>query len=475
MNNRDRLIIDEAIGFAANCSMHDDADMTRALEVLVEFKRFGQYYQSRINEYLDCLNDALYCGVLWKDLTIRLIQAGADPLQKNGFGVSALDYFICLNYDIAEKILSLRDELKKLIQLVKYKKVNALPLLEAADYYGVFKNNPGLINSLYQARRSFEYYSLLHAAVCNQPDEVVRFLLEKGADPQILDNYGCTPLDYAVMEKSTGKVQLLQAAQKKESVMLLGEMLGYGACGEVYKSKIANQDVAVKICEIKETEIALVNRHEASIYEKLHHLNIVNYFFSFETQHIFGIVTEYCNDNTLHDFIDNHEAKIIEKHFFSLSLQMIAALGYLHSLGYVHLDFKSSNLLLHKNEFCETRSLRLSDFGSTAKVGQKRDYHVTTYAFCSPEGFDLNQAYQFASDIFSFAAVLGHLATRQMPWNNSNNRKQIQSYVCSGRRATFNDVGVHPKIAKLVSFCWQQKADKRPNCTQIQSYIRKNF
>ena len=70
---------------------------------------------------------------------------------------------------------------------------------------------------------------------------------------------------------------------------------------------------------------------------------------------------QYCPEGELFDYIvakdrlEEDEARI----FFR---QIVAAVGYIHNMGYAHRDLKPENLLLD-----EEQNLKLIDFGLCAK------------------------------------------------------------------------------------------------------------
>lgn len=470
-------IIDDALGLAANCSIKDYPDMERAIKIFFNFMESGNNYQSTISKGNNCLNDALYCGALWKDLTCLLMKRGADPHQENGLGLTALNYFIYLHYkqdSTVTKLISCTDNLKKLLKLIKRNNINALPVLEAADCYGMFMQNPELINSRYYPGSVLGYYNLLHIAVIFQSDEVVKFLIDRGANPLQYDSENHRPCYYARYYNKQSMFPMLETIQDKEVIFSLSDKLGKGTYGKVYKGKIRQTEVAVKLCENAGYAGEERSRYEAKIHGYFQHPNIVKYICTIERYNVFGIVTEYCNNKTLTNFIETNDFATIKKCFPSLVLQMNAGLKYLHGFGYVHLDFTPNNIFLHKQGEDQI-NLRIGDFGATEMKGEVRPCDVTTYTYCSPERFYNSKPYQFENDFFSFGVVMGYMETRQKPWSGSSKKEDIRPFVIKGERATFNKVRMRKKVAELVVWCWEQNPILRPNCDDIEAYIRKRF
>jgi serine/threonine protein kinase len=91
----------------------------------------------------------------------------------------------------------------------------------------------------------------------------------------------------------------------------------------------------------------------------------------------------------------------------NVALDVAAGLAYLHKYRVVHLDLKSSNILLTGD--VEPRA-KVSDVGLSKIMPTSQDYlasggGVGTWHWCSPE-IILGQRCTAAADIWSFGVVL---------------------------------------------------------------------
>lgn len=70
------------------------------------------------------------------------------------------------------------------------------------------------------------------------------------------------------------------------------------------------------------------------------------------------IQMEYCEGNSLRNFIDENPGREQEEQKWKIFCQIVDALHYLHGLGLIHRDLKPSNIFLDKNN-----NVKLGDFG----------------------------------------------------------------------------------------------------------------
>lgn len=138
-------------------------------------------------------------------------------------------------------------------------------------------------------------------------------------------------------------------------------------CGGFAKVKLAThiltgEKVAIKIMEKRSLGENLHRvRVELDALQSLSHRHISQLYQVLETESHFFLVVEYCSGGELFDHIVEKN-RLSEKEARAAFRQILSAVAYLHSLGFVHRDLKPENVLLDKD-----LNMKLIDFGLCAK------------------------------------------------------------------------------------------------------------
>lgn len=132
--------------------------------------------------------------------------------------------------------------------------------------------------------------------------------------------------------------------------------------------------------------------------KNLHHCNIISFKEVLEDYNSLYMIMEYCPGKELFDVI-------LAKNSFSemearpVFVQILAALGYLHSLNIIHRDIKPENVIVMDAEFVDqagswpglpAASVKLLDFGLSKNAGaggSAAKTFVGTPCYLAPEVF----------------------------------------------------------------------------------------
>ena len=272
----------------------------------------------------------------------------------------------------------------------------------------------------------YDKRTALHVAAASGNYNVIHFLISRGADVNIMDNWGGRPLDDAIRNGSVECIKILtlngaicgngekhmEEVSENEmrnsvtssvdenlranfSELEMIEKIGQGAFGEIYKCRWRGTLVAAKcIRNTKILELWALNdmnlersqrlrdnqqlaeeelksaledfRLETSILRTLRHPNICMLLAYSQTENFEVMISELMKCSLLDIFKANliHNTKLTKKQVIIYAQQLSQGMNYLHSCKppIIHRDLKPANLLID-----HSGTLKISDFG-LAKV-----------------------------------------------------------------------------------------------------------
>jgi serine/threonine protein kinase len=126
----------------------------------------------------------------------------------------------------------------------------------------------------------------------------------------------------------------------------LGECLGKGAFGSVYKAFNWGNGEAVAVKQIKladlpKSELRMIES-EIDLLKNLHHDNIVKYIGFVKSDDCLNIILEYCENGSLHSICKAY-GKFPENLVGVYMTQVLQGLQYLHEQGVIHRDIKTTH------------------------------------------------------------------------------------------------------------------------------------
>lgn len=138
-------------------------------------------------------------------------------------------------------------------------------------------------------------------------------------------------------------------------------LLGKGSYASVYKgvSVIDNHIAAVKVIDQKlfaNTYNFKTIQSEIEIMKKIQHKNIVELLDVYQSANNIYIVTEYCEDGDLREYL-RKRGKLNEAEALRLLRDIMSGFKYLCDHEIIHRDLKPANVLISKGR------CKISDFG----------------------------------------------------------------------------------------------------------------
>ncbi|KAI0134230.1 cell division control protein [Xylariales sp. AK1849] len=217
-------------------------------------------------------------------------------------------------------------------------------------------------------------------------------------------------------KESSGREKAVQDPGLKD--YRLGECLGKGAFGAVYKAIHWGTGEAVAVKQIKlvnlpKSELRMIEA-EIDLLKNLHHDNIVKYIGFVKSVDCLNIILEYCENGSLHSICKAY-GKFPENLVGVYMTQVLQGLQYLHDQGVIHRDIKGANILTTKDG-----KVKLADFGvstSTLTGPDKDNQVVGTPYWMAPEIIELSGASP-ASDIWSLGCTVIELLQGRPPYHH---------------------------------------------------------
>ena len=260
-------------------------------------------------------------------------------------------------------------------------------------------------------------------------------------------------------------------------------LLGFGTFAKVYSGKQGGRSVAIKVYKtIKDVpslalDVLYEMRREAFMLTRCRECPFVIPFYGGLRYPNCMLVTELANEGSLRMVLKAPQLQIPRIVVYRIAQQIICALAYLHSLGIVHRDLKSDNILVFSLESDIRVNVKLADFGSAnlvSPVGLK--LRKGTPGFIAPEILCGMHEYDAKVDVFSFAMVLYEMITKRRPFYLAQDNFERDAEVKAGKRPTINDVIATRfsllTLTELMTTAWAQVATSRPTSQEIKLQLK---
>ncbi|XP_062609119.1 uncharacterized protein LOC134270886 [Saccostrea cucullata] len=250
----------------------------------------------------------------------------------------------------------------------------------------------------------------------------------------------------------------------------LGETLGEGAFGKVYlcsDKNERNKKYAMKVIDLTkstddERELA---EKEASLLTDLQHEFILHAVTSFQDKGALCIVTEFCDQGDLSQFLERRCGKSLdEQRIVEWFRQICSALKYLHSRHVLHRDMKTQNVFLTG----EDMTAKLGDLG-LAKVLERPTAKAVTFCgspyYMSPEIFAC-KPYDSKSDIWAMGVCVYEMATLERPFD-ATLMQQLVFKIVHGQLPPMPKDKYSPQLISLMERMMCRETDKRPSADDL--------
>ncbi|MEK6303646.1 MAG: protein kinase [Acidobacteriota bacterium] len=264
--------------------------------------------------------------------------------------------------------------------------------------------------------------------------------------------------------------------------------LGEGGMGEVYLAQDPRlgRQVAIKLLPASyqyDPDRRARFLKEARAASALRSPNIAAIYDIGEHDGAMFIVMEYVEGDVLSRRIER--VSLSAREVMDVAIQVSDALDEAHTLGIIHRDVKSSNLIVSQRGM-----VKMLDFGLakvvepdspidsselTVSLGQQTAYGTVmgTVSYMSPEQA-LGQRLDYRTDIFSLGIVMYEMLTGRLPFGGASANEIINNIVHNEpvAIARFN-YSAPPELERIVRKCMEKEAGRRyQNAREVSTDLR---
>ncbi|KAL6980046.1 mitogen-activated protein kinase kinase kinase [Sarracenia purpurea var. burkii] len=252
----------------------------------------------------------------------------------------------------------------------------------------------------------------------------------------------------------------------------IGERIGIGSYGEVYRADWNGTEVAVKKFmnqDISGDALAQF-KCEVEIMLRLRHPNVVLFMGAVTRPPNLSILTEYLPRGSLYKLLHRSNNQLDERRRVRMALDVAKGMNYLHTSHptIVHRDLKTPNLLVDKNWLVKVCDFGLSRMQHHTFLSSKSI--AGTAEWMAPEVLR-NEPSNEKSDVFSFGVILWELATLRVPWSGMNSMQVVGAVGFQNRHLDISEE-IDPTAAQIIIDCWNPDPQSRPSFGQLISRLR---
>lgn len=189
--------------------------------------------------------------------------------------------------------------------------------------------------------------------------------------------------------------------------------LGSGSFGVVYKAhdRILDVDMALKILEVSDPQLANKLFSEAAIPYKCQHNNIVKIngaqIATFDNKLHFIVDMQLVNGGSIEDLLNRRQLSVIDG--LRMMKDILFGIEYSHTKKFIHRDIKPANILIDNN------IPKIADFGLSATLNKLIIPSIWYGTHAAPETYK-NSIATIETDIFALGMTLYRMVNNISDW-----------------------------------------------------------
>lgn len=255
------------------------------------------------------------------------------------------------------------------------------------------------------------------------------------------------------------------------------KLLGKGGMGVVYKARQTNldRDVAIKLLMGTKTGCqAAIDRflNEQKILGMLDHPNIITVFDAGVHEEQPYVVMQLIDGFTLADWTMEHEGNLPIEAAARYMAQVSNAVEYAHNKGLLHRDIKPANIMVDSSD-----NAQLLDFGLAKIFAQESNDNDNAFSngltlegqlmgtphYMAPEQLKGSRQIDHRADVYSLAASLLFLLTKQVVYPNSKNLIEIAMNAATSQMPKLREIrpDIPEDLEDIITTCLQPDPNDR--------------
>jgi serine/threonine protein kinase len=214
----------------------------------------------------------------------------------------------------------------------------------------------------------------------------------------------------------------------------LGDKLGQGAMGVVYKARQKSMDrlVAIKLLHARlaaNAEFIERFQREAHLAAKFSSNNVVQAIDVGSAGPLHYFVMELVEGTTIKQELE--KGKVYgEREAVDIVLQVAQALQQAHRRGLIHRDVKPANLILTADGIAKLADLGMArDTADRALAKEEQGMAIGTPYYMAPEQIEGRMDVDSRADIYSLGATFYHMVTGQPPFPGAKAKEVMQAHL----------------------------------------------
>ncbi|OIW15004.1 hypothetical protein TanjilG_28263 [Lupinus angustifolius] len=217
--------------------------------------------------------------------------------------------------------------------------------------------------------------------------------------------------------------------------LCIGERIGIGSYGEVYRADCNGTEVAVKkFLDQDFSGGALAQfKSEIEIMLRLRHPNVVLFMGAITRPPNFSILTEFLPRGSLYRLLHRPNIRIDEKRRLRMALDVVCDFGLSRTKHHTYLSSKSC---------------------------------AGTPEWMAPEVLR-NEPANEKCDVYSFGVILWELATTRIPWKGLNPMQVVGAVGFQNKRLEIPEE-IDPVVAQIIRDCWQVSNSGKNNTPETE-------